>query len=256
MTTRRDGTNGAALEACECSPRTLRALSTPRRRAVVAEVLGRDAPVAVDRLASRLADRLDAPERDLAVSLRHADLPALGSADLVAVDDGRETVGVGVGSSPDVRDGPLTRSLLAAVDGAAWTALDALHRARVRPAALAWLDAAGPTLTTDELVARLDVRPAETASGSGPAPVDELALRHQHLPRLDDVGLLAHDAGEGAVADDTAQWVELSSLVDAVRRASAGPIHPSLATQGDRPPDGVGPTPLRPAGTDADPPAR
>lgn len=252
MTTRHDGSNGAALAARECLPRTLRALSTPRRRAVVAEVLGWDAPLSVDRLASRLADRLDASERDLAVSLRHVTVPELRSAALVTVDDGARTVALG--SNPDVRDGSLTRSLLASVDGAAWTGLDALHRDPVRPATLAWLEAAGPALGTDELAARLAARPSAPASRSSPAPADELALRHRHLPRLDDVGLLAHDADERRVSDDTAPWVGLAALVDAVRGASPGAIHPSLAHDDGRAPDGTGSAAGRTAGPDAEPP--
>jgi hypothetical protein len=237
MPTRRDESNEAALEACDCAPRTLRALSARRSRAVMAALLEGEAPLAVDRLASRLADRLDGDPRELAVSLRHVDLPDLEGADLVTVREAGD-LRVALGDNPDVADGPLAAELLAAVDAETWNALDVLHRDPVRPATLAWLDADGPRLSVDELVERLASAPPGPGPAFTPASIDELALRHQHLPRLDDVGLVAYDAASTTVSGEVEPWLPLPSVIEAVRQSTAGRRHRSLATDGGRPRDG------------------
>jgi DNA-binding transcriptional ArsR family regulator len=213
MTTEsRSGSRDAAtLDACACSPRTIRVLEDPDRRAIVSALVDRDAPAPVDDLSARVAVS-DADEADVAISLRHTHLPKLRNAGLVT-DAHRHAVELS--QHPDVRDGPLTADLLASVGQEVWTALDALHRDPVRPAALAQLHPAGSALTVGELARRLD---APKAAGDG-SDGTELALRRVHAPRLDAVGLVRYDAGTDEVAYGADRWFPLSGLVEVLRSA-------------------------------------
>jgi DNA-binding transcriptional ArsR family regulator len=178
-----------------CSAETIRALSSARRRLIVRTLMGRSGPLSVDDLASALVrgNEPESPptEHDAIVALHHVDLPVLRAARLVTVDEEGDVVELG--SSPDLRRGPLTALLLRSTGQEMWAALDVLQRDPIRSAIVEVVDSHG-SLQFDELRRELVSTSLRTATTTPPDPsAFELALRHVHLPELDAVGLIEYD---------------------------------------------------------------
>jgi len=170
----------------------LQSLADRRRRAALTQLLAARGSTPVDILATRVAAAepggkpVDAERRrDVALDLRHVHLPHLDAVGLIDLSDD--------GAIATERAARFERALGLA-DGVADpdAAIDALadHRRRAVLRHVASNDGA---MDLDALATRIA---AESGADRDAAAIE---LHHSHLPKLDDAGFLAYDAGDHRV---------------------------------------------------------
>lgn len=172
-------------------------LAEPRRRSVLATVLGDGSTVTERALADRLTgadvEGFAGDAETVLATLRHVDLPKLDALDLISWDRAAETVAPG---SHPLQEERRFRDLLAA-DEDRWTIATTVHgddRCRAAVDALVTEDA--PTTRT-ELATELAVD--ETGGVGTDADDVAVTLHHVILPKLAAVDVLAYDPGDGTV---------------------------------------------------------
>lgn len=175
----------------------LHAFATHRRRLVLATLLDADGPLSLPTLARRVAAREETDPADVTLSLPHVELPVLEGAGLV-VD--RE---VGIEATDRLRSSERCRALRWVLDRAG---RDAAHSPAAVDATLALLAdpisrtvleqlATHEQLTVDELARAVVVERPLTLVTPPRIQVAALELRHNHLPKLLDVGVVERDDG-------------------------------------------------------------
>lgn len=197
--------------------RAFSALSNRRRRAAVAFLLATDDGVAtVDDLAAIAADAMAATDtagtttpadaesserrRRVAVTLRHAHLPALDRAGVVDYDARSETVRYrGTRALRTVLD-RTADPIVTGPSPSTWCDLLADRRRRY---ALRVLSARGGALALSDLATEVAAREYGTRSVDASSNVVErvhASLYHDHVPRLADAGVVSHDQDRDTVA--------------------------------------------------------
>lgn len=208
-----DGTTRAETDATAL----FAALAHPRRRHLVAVLSARDGPVDEGALATRIAARergsrpaavTDDDQRSVLVTLHHRHLPKLDDTGLVDRDAGEKQVAATGG-----RRLAGTGLLDPDVDEALFDALAAERRRTVL--AVLRERPGGEVVAVESLAAAVAAR--ERSRDDGPAAV-LLQLHHRHLPKLDDVGLVAHDADRGTVTYEGHPDLEPGWVVSAADR--------------------------------------
>ena len=213
-----------ALEACSCSPETIRVLEAPLRRQVLAVLLERNtvefeeltAELSLHAESSRSGDDAD-DQQAVVAALYHTHVPKLEAAGLLSVNDDDDVLTLRL--HRDIYAGPLTPHLLRTVDQAVWSALATVYRDRRRGRVLTLLAKFGPTLTVSSLASALVESQAESAGRSAGHDSEtkrdvEISLHHVHLPILDEAGLLDYDHDNRTVTDTGTQLFELADFVE------------------------------------------
>lgn len=215
--------NQLALRMCTCSPSTIRVLEEPLRRAVLRVLLEQEA-LSTTRLCTlltpfvgpHLSDDGLVPAEKVGVALHHIHLPKLRAAGLVAVDAQRGVVSLR--PHPDVTDGPLSADLLSSVDQEAWSAIAAIYCDRLRSDLLVELAQTGTTQSLRTLAHALAHSPEVDADA--PREKFEVVLHHNHLPALDEAGLVSYDSTSGVVSYTGSELFRLNELGVALAEAS------------------------------------
>lgn len=181
----------------------LRSLADARRRRLLGILLDRGTTVPECILARELAageqeesvtTATQEAVRSVRIDLHHVQLPVLEEAELVEWDRDAETVSAT--AHPAFRDPHLQRILETEAPG-----LDAVLTALAHPQRRTILSVLAEQ---DGLVAHAELARAVIARTSGDDfPGDEaevrIQLRHDHLPKLADAGLVEYDAEAGTV---------------------------------------------------------
>lgn len=232
---------------------TLSALANERRRLLLVALERNRTPVSVRDLATRVV--ASQKDKELAavateavegmrLSLRHADLPRLARADLVEWD--REAGTVAPAGHPALRTPLFDR--LVAVEADDWDAVLASLAAQRRRAVLTVLGGRSDPMDETELARWVLARERQAGLSESRSVDDVLAtLHHNHLPQLDDAGLVDHDQEDGAVAYEghselPTEWVETApiaagdDLLGLLReRLDAGAARPATRNEGSIP---------------------
>lgn len=185
-------------------------LAHHRRRRILALLDDRPSPVSDTELATRIGAAesnlacKDLPEDDaqsVLVELHHTHLPRLADAGFVTWDRDAGTVAI---ADREVLENPIVAPQLESFAESRDQLLSVLAHRR-RRLVLSLASRCETPITRDELATAMIAREREMGleNGSESEATDRLAtkLYHQHLPKLEDAGLVAYDHDDETITD-------------------------------------------------------